>query len=103
MVADDLTYYRPLQTEGQSLIERYLRRRVTNSVLCRGVIAVCDYTRGRAAICLHLQAMQSQKDQTSVPGRPIIQTAGGQFRENIIAIADEIHITELRLFRDLAR
>ena len=46
--------------------------------------------------------MQSQKDQTSVPGRPIIQTAGGQFRENIIAIADEIHIPELRLFRDLA-
>jgi hypothetical protein len=46
--------------------------------------------------------MQLHKDQRSVPGGPIIQTAGRQFRENIIAIADEFHITELRLFRDLA-
>ena len=46
--------------------------------------------------------MQSHKDQVSsrTTRNP---DAGRQFRENIIAIADEIHITELRLFRDLAR
>ena len=46
--------------------------------------------------------MQSHEDQISVPGGPIIQTAGPQFREDIIAAADEFLITELHLFRDLA-
>jgi hypothetical protein len=59
-------YYRPLQTEGQSLIERYLRRRVSNSVLCSGVLRDAT-TRRQVAIDYTCSRRSRKKTRDQFP------------------------------------